>query len=104
MRFFINAQIQLDKEPVAFNVHFVVGAPNAETAFNLAHEYLINDWYADHYADNRDFVASVIVHDIIAERLTAEQTLAPHASAGVVRRMTRARIAPRCRKGVCRGK
>ena len=94
-RFFINAQIQLDKEPVAFNVHFVVGAPNEETAFNLAHEYLINDWYADHYADNSDFVATVIVHDITVERLTAEQ---------VARRITCARIAPRRKKEARRAK
>ena len=82
-RFFINAQINIANMTPRFDTQFVVVAPSQEIAGDLANEYLVNEWYADHYTYRKGDVGTVIVHDVIVEQLNAEQ---------VARRMTRARI------------
>jgi hypothetical protein len=76
MRYFIDAQIDLGGDTPRFNVQFVIIAPDKETARKLAREYLTDNgdegWYAKHYAYDAPS-ATVTVHDMTVERLTAEQ-------------------------------
>jgi hypothetical protein len=87
-RFLIDAEISIGDGP-RFTTTFVVAAPNEDTAFDAAHDYLTEGgWWGEHVVSSPDHVGEVIVHDLAIRQVSAEQ---------LARALTEARVSPRKR-------
>ena len=96
MRFLVNAEIEIERAP-RLTAAFVVVAPNEDTAFDIAHDYLTRGgWWGEHVilerdiGENPDYVGDVIVHDLAIRRVTAEQ---------LARAITEARVSATRKRG-----
>jgi hypothetical protein len=87
-RFLIDAEISIGDGP-RFTTTFVVTAPNEDTAFDAAHDYLTEGgWWGEHGTLEEERDETLIVHDLALRQVTPEQ---------LARALTEARVSPRKR-------
>ena len=99
MRFLVDAEIEIERGP-RLTTAFVasapaviadagVVAPNEDTAFDIAHDYLTEGgWLGEHVVSSSDRVGELIVHDLAIRRMSAER---------IARTRAEARVSPRKR-------